>query len=72
MPEDKRRKKGGKTSVGQYNKHCGCGWDGKATDYAAHRKEKHGTKTAPWHKAIAEAALVYYYALNAMASRYAR
>jgi len=41
MSKSPHRKKGGKTSVGQYNKHCGCGWEGKITMYAAHRKEAH-------------------------------
>jgi len=36
------RKKGGKTSAGQYNKFCGCGWEGPVSAYAAHVKENHG------------------------------
>ena len=45
-PKGAQRKKGGKTSVGQYNKFCGCGWDGPISQYAAHMKEKHGRRSS--------------------------
>lgn len=41
MKNEKRKKHGGKLAVGQYNKHCGCGWEGAAKDYRNHVKEKH-------------------------------